>query len=174
VILLSVVFGLMLWAIPTVVDWMTVRGKQQVLENSYQRFAEGNGDTLYVASDTPLINKIIANRDLAERVREVVFLDTDFAMLDIAKLDELSNLDTVVIYSGKDCDTAIKTINRLPQLRTLTFADCGLTDAGFNELNNPNLATFGMSAFGKSWTDETIADLKQRMPNCEFDIEAQE
>ncbi len=174
VILLSVVFGLMLCAIPSLLDWHLTRSQQRMLEDSYEKYAAGDGDTLYVMRDTPLIQKVVTNRLVAERVREVVFSDTDFAMLDITSLEELPNLDAVVIYSGKNCDKAIRNINRLPRLRTLTFADCGLTDAGFNELNNPNLATFGMSAFGKSWTDQTISELKQRMPTCKFEIEIQE
>ena len=174
VLLLSVVFGLLLWSIPSVLDWLDARSKQRLLESSYQRFASDSSDTLYVMGETPLIKKIGANRELADRVREVVFTDTDFSMLDISELAQLPNLDQVVIYSSKNCDAAIKSINRLKRLGTLTFADCGLTDAGFDELNNSTLASFGMSAFGQSWTEESIGRLKNRMPECKFEISVQE
>ncbi len=79
---------------------------------------------------------------------------------------------TIVVVSGRNCDAVVPIINRLRHLQRITFADCGLTNAGFDKLDHPGLNSFGMSAFTQNWSDESIAQLKERMPDCSFDIDA--
>ena len=165
---------LFLCSIPTLIERYSAFSRMNTLENRYQQFASENSDSLVVAFDSVLINKIAANAVVANRAREIVISDGDFAAADFSELKHLPNLEAVVIYSGTNCDAVVPIVNQLKSLKTITFADCGLSDTGFDQLNHQGITSFGMSAFTRSWSDETVGRLKERMPDCSFEIAVQE
>lgn len=173
-ILMALGFFLTLCSIPMLIERCMAFSRMNSLENRYQQFASENADSLAVAFDSILINKIAANAVVADRVREIVISDGDFAEADFSQLKHLPNLEEVVIYSGSNCDALVPTVNQLKRLKTITFADCGLSDTGFDQLNHPGITSVKMSDFTRNWSDEAVSRLKGRMPDCSFEIAAQE
>ncbi len=167
-------FLLFLCTIPYLAERFAVVSKARSVEASYKRFASENTDSLSVAFDAMLINKVAANEAVANRVRELVILDGEFSADDFSELQNLPNLEEVVIYSGSHCDALVPIVNQLKRLKTITFADCALSDTGFDQLNHAGITSLKMSAFTRNWSDEAVGRLKDRMPDCSFEIGVQE
>lgn len=169
-----VVMGVLLFLllIPFAPGFLLTRSHQQAVEKSFQKFKAADTDAIYSAFDSMLIKRVAAESAVAERVICSTITDSDFLNSDFSALEHLPNLEELVIYSGRNCDAVVPIINRLRHLTRITFADCGLTDAGFDKLDHPGLKSFGMSAYTQNWSDESIAQLKERMPDCSFDIDA--
>ena len=159
---------------PYVPGWLIARSHQNAVDESFQKLKAENRDTIFSAFDSMLISKVALEPAVAERVRMVNLSDSDFLASDFSALERLSNLEELVIYSGRNCDAVVPIINRLQSLTRITFADCGLGDAGFDELNHAGLKSFGMSAYTQDWSDDTITRLRVRMPHCSFDVSGQE
>ena len=156
--------------IPPALDMLLENSHRNAVDQSFQKFKTANTDHIYSAFDSMLINKVASEPAVAERVRVSTITDSDFLASDFSVLEDLPNLEELVIYSGRNCDAVVPIINRLQSLTRITFADCGLSDAGFHELNHPGLKSFGMSAYTQYWSDDTMNRLKERMPECSFDI----
>jgi hypothetical protein len=173
-ILAAIGFLFLLLSLPFVPEYLLAGSHQKAVEASFKKFAESDKDGIYSAFDSMLINRVAADPSVAKRVKMSNISDCDFLGSDFSALEHLPNLEELVIYSSKNCDAVVPVINRLPRLTRITFADCGLSDAGFDKLNHRGLMSFRMSAYAKNWTDDAITRLKERMTTCSFDIDAQE